>query len=95
MKMRKSTGLAAAAASAAWLLCAAAQAGQASRFHLEETTIAEVHRAIRAKQLTATQLVQHYFKRIEAYNEPASKAASMRRPDCSWARSRRSKMPDS
>ena len=66
--MRKSTGLAAAAASAAWLLCAAAQAGQASRFHLEEATIADVHRAIRAKQLTATQLVQHYFKRIEAYN---------------------------
>ena len=27
-----------------------------------------MHRAIRAKQLTATQLVQHYFKRIEAYN---------------------------
>ncbi len=68
MKMRKSAGLAAAAASAAWLLCAAAQAGQASRFHLEEATIADVHRAIRAKQITATQLVQHYFKRIEAYN---------------------------
>ena len=54
--------------SAAWFVCAAAQAGQASRFHLEEATIADVHRAIRAKQLTATQLVQHYFKRIEAYN---------------------------
>ena len=27
-----------------------------------------MHRAIRAKQLMATQLVQHYFKRIEAYN---------------------------
>ena len=38
------------------------------RFHLEETTIADVHRAIHAKQLTATQLVQLYFKRIEAYN---------------------------
>jgi amidase len=38
------------------------------RFHLEEATIADVHRAIRAKQITATQLVQLYFKRIEAYN---------------------------
>src|ERR1700716_2453433 len=43
-------------------------AGQAWRFHLEEATIADVHRAIRAKQITATRLVQNYFKRIEAYN---------------------------
>jgi len=43
-------------------------AAQAWRFHLEEATIADVHRAIRARQLTATQLVQLYFKRIEAYN---------------------------
>ena len=41
---------------------------QSSRFHLEEATIADVHRAIRAKQITATQLVQLYFNRIEAYN---------------------------
>ena len=41
---------------------------QSGRFHLEEATIADVHRAIRAKQITATQLVQLYFKRIEAYN---------------------------
>ena len=41
---------------------------QSGRFHLEEATIAGVHRAIRAKQITATQLVQFYFKRIEAYN---------------------------
>jgi hypothetical protein len=37
-------------------------------FHLEEATIAEVQRAIRAKEITATQLVNLYFKRIEAYN---------------------------
>ena len=43
-------------------------AGQAVRFHLGEATIADVHRAIRARQITATQLVQLYFKRIEAYN---------------------------
>jgi amidase len=43
-------------------------AAQTRGFHLEEATIADVHRAIRAKQITATQLVQMYFKRIEAYN---------------------------
>jgi len=40
----------------------------ASTFHLEEVTIADVHRAIRARQITAVQLVNLYFKRIEAYN---------------------------
>jgi len=55
------------------VLCAAqlalmAKAASAPRFHLEEATIADVHRAIRAKEMTAEQLVQLYFKRIEAYN---------------------------
>jgi amidase len=55
------------------MLCAAhlglvAKAASAPRFHLEEATIADVHRAIRAKEITAEQLVQHYFKRIGAYN---------------------------
>src|SRR2546430_7642919 len=45
-----------------------ASAAAAPRFHLEEATIADVHRAIRAKEITAEQLVQLYFKRIEAYN---------------------------
>jgi len=44
------------------------KAASAPRFHLEEATIADVQRAIRAKQITAEQLVQLYFKRIEAYN---------------------------
>src|SRR5947209_6860300 len=43
-------------------------AQQGWRFHLEEATIADVHRAIRAKQITAEQLVSLYFKRIEAFN---------------------------
>jgi Spy/CpxP family protein refolding chaperone len=43
-------------------LCAAhlalmAKAASAARFHLEEATIADVHRAIRAKEITAEQLV--------------------------------------
>jgi Asp-tRNA(Asn)/Glu-tRNA(Gln) amidotransferase A subunit family amidase len=40
----------------------------ASAFHLEEATIADIHRAILAKELTATELVGLYLKRIEAYN---------------------------
>ena len=50
-------------------------AGQAARFHLGEATIADVQRAIRARQITATQLVQLYFKRIEAYNGTCVKGA--------------------
>jgi amidase len=52
----------------AGLLPLIAEAASAPRFHLEEATIADVHRAIRAKEITAEQLVQLYFKRIEAYN---------------------------
>src|SRR5437660_8273756 len=55
------------------VLCAAqlalmAKAASAPRFHLEEATLDDVVRAIRAKEITAEQLVQLYFKRIEAYN---------------------------
>jgi amidase len=46
-----------------------ANAAQGWRFHLEEATIADVQRAIRAKQITAAQLVNLYFKRIEAYKD--------------------------
>ena len=44
------------------------KAQSAWQFHLEEATIGDVHRAIRAKQITAEQLVSLYFKRIKAYN---------------------------
>ena len=50
------------------MLMSTGWAAQSGRFHLEEATIADVQRAIRARQITATQLVQLYFKRIEAYN---------------------------
>ena len=50
------------------MLACTGWAAQAGRFHLEEATIKDVQRAIRARQITATQLVQLYFKRIEAYN---------------------------
>jgi amidase len=45
-----------------------ASAAPAWQFHLEEATIADVHRAIRGRQITAVELVNLYFKRIEAYN---------------------------
>jgi amidase len=66
-----------------WLPSQAAQAQQPStqaqqraaqtstgafRFHLQEATIADVHRAIRAGQLTCRQLVQLYLNRARAYN---------------------------
>ena len=55
------------------VLCSAqlplmAKAASAPRFHLEEATIADVHRAIRAKEITAEKFVQLYLKRIEAYS---------------------------
>jgi len=37
-------------------------------FRVEEATIARVHRAFRAKKLTATELVNLYLARIKAYN---------------------------
>src|SRR5262245_3133465 len=43
---------------------------QAPAFHLNEAAIADVHRAMLAGRLTATQLVGYYLKRIEAYNGP-------------------------
>ena len=43
-----------------------ARAGK--RFQIVEATIADIHRAIRSKQLTSTQLVNLYLARIKAYN---------------------------
>src|SRR5439155_12769999 len=40
----------------------------AKKFEIVEATIADIHRAIRSKQLTATQLVNMYLARIKAYN---------------------------
>src|SRR3989440_10007336 len=40
----------------------------AQKFHLEEASIADIHRAMRAKQLTATRLINLYLKRIDTYN---------------------------
>src|SRR5262245_17472765 len=37
-------------------------------FEIIEATIADIHRAIRAKQITSTDLVNRYLQRIKAYN---------------------------
>jgi Asp-tRNA(Asn)/Glu-tRNA(Gln) amidotransferase A subunit family amidase len=54
---------------------APAPAAAASAFHLQEASIADVHRAILNRQLTATQLVGYYLKRIETYNGPCVRGA--------------------
>ena len=41
---------------------------KSNRFRIEEATIESVHRAFRAKKLTATELVRSYLERIKAYN---------------------------
>src|SRR5437764_432229 len=48
---------------------------QKRAFRVEETTIRDIHRAILARQLTATELVNAYLKRIEAYNGTCVKGA--------------------
>jgi amidase len=48
------------------ILSLAAGPGARRAFQIEETTIAGVHAAMKAKQLTCRALVQHYLERIEA-----------------------------
>jgi len=43
-------------------LSSKARAAEGRKFRFEEATIADVHRAIRAKQITVTQLVNSYLK---------------------------------
>jgi len=52
-------------------------------FQLEETTIARIHTAIKAGQLTCRGLVEQYIKRIEAYDKvgPAINAIVVINPD--------------
>ena len=47
----------------------AAGAGSAPPFRVEEATIAEIHREMRAGRLTARALVERYLARIEAYDQ--------------------------
>src|ERR1700681_4549641 len=45
-----------------------ARAQQARPFHLQEATIAGIHEAFAAHQVTCTQLARLYLNRIGAYN---------------------------
>jgi amidase len=60
--------LSAATAAITLALCLQAPAQQSS-FHVEETTIAETHAAIRAGKTTCRQLAETYLKRIAAYDQ--------------------------
>src|SRR5688572_23840520 len=45
-------------------------AASKGKFQIEEATIADIHAAILAKELTTTQLVKLYLARIKAFNGP-------------------------
>ena len=47
------------------------------RFHLQEATISDIHRAIREGQLTCRQLVQLYLNRAKAYNGTSDRLITM------------------
>src|SRR5262245_11376001 len=70
---------------AAWLvwLPAAAQAPTPAAFRVEETTIAQIHEAMRAGRLTCRALVDAYLQRIETYdkNGPSLNAIVVVNPD--------------
>src|SRR5262245_1658035 len=68
------------------LLLFSAMLGQAQAFELiwtREATIADIHAAIRARDLTCRQLVQMYLDRIGAYDRqgPALNAIVVTNPD--------------
>ena len=45
-------------------------AGEDSRFSVQETTITDIHAAMRAGNLTAIELVNIYLDRIKKYDQP-------------------------
>ena len=61
----------------------AAEPQQTPAFQLEETTIARIHAAMKAGQLTCRGLVEQYLKRIEAYDKagPAINAIVLVNPN--------------
>jgi amidase len=73
--MRRDTARMFAFAVTIGVLAATPAGAQRGAFRLEEATIADVHRAIMARQLTASQLVNDYLKRIAAYNGTCVKGA--------------------
>src|SRR5258708_37316940 len=60
-----------------------ARALPAAPFRIEETTIAQIHTAFRAKQVTCRGLVEAYLARIDAYDKqgPSINAVVLLNPD--------------
>jgi Asp-tRNA(Asn)/Glu-tRNA(Gln) amidotransferase A subunit family amidase len=54
-----------------------AGAPQAVRFRVEETSIARIHEAMRAHQVTARQIVQQYLNRIDAFDKRGPRINSL------------------
>src|SRR2546423_15089469 len=54
-----------------------------SSFHVEETTIAQIHTALRTKQITCRGLVEAYLARIDAYDKkgPSINSVVLLNPD--------------
>jgi amidase len=52
-------------------------------FQIEETTITQIHEALKARRLTCRDLVEHYLKRISAYDKtgPAINAIVVANPE--------------
>jgi amidase len=52
-------------------------------FQIEETTITQIHEALKARRLTCRDLVEHYLKRISAYDKigPAINAIVVTNPE--------------
>src|ERR1043165_4848353 len=65
------------------LLCAATAGAQGNAFRIEETTIAEIQAAFKAKTLTCHGLVQLYLNRIDAIDKkgPAINAIILTNPN--------------
>ncbi|HWF10552.1 MAG TPA: amidase [Bryobacteraceae bacterium] len=70
MPRMKRAWLALVAAAGLVAIGAGAQTKPHPKFHLQEASIADIQRAILAKQITSTGVVDLYLKRIKAYNNP-------------------------
>src|SRR5262245_33022003 len=75
LRMRRNAARMRAFAVTIGVLAASPASAQRGAFRLDEATIADVHRAIMARQLTVSQLVNDYLKRIAAYNGTCVKGA--------------------
>ena len=43
------------------------------KFHVQEATVSDVHKALKSGELTVHELVEYYLKRIDAYDQQGPK----------------------